>query len=126
MTPEEIGLYHEVFDSMYAGMEQLRPGNTTADVAAMFPEYDDDKYGTCTLQQFAHSIGLTLYEGMWVSRAYSLQYPAEIKENMYFAIETFAGHPGLTQTVRLEEDVLVTADGPVLFTLMEHMEEAGR
>ena len=90
---KEIDLYREVYDSMYAGIEKLRPGNTTADVAKEFPEYDDDKYGTVTLQQFAHSIGITLYEGMWISRAYSLNYPAEIKENMYFAIETFAGHP---------------------------------
>ena len=75
-----------------------KPGNTTADVAKQFPHYDDDEYGTVTLQQFAHSIGITLYEGMWMSRAYSLKYPAEIKENMYFAIETFAGHPGLEQT----------------------------
>ncbi len=124
MTQQEIGLYREVYDSMYAGIEQLRPGNTTADVAAAFPEYDDDKYGTVTLQQFAHSIGITLYEGMWISRAYSLDYPAEIKENMYFAIETFAGHPNLPQTCRLEENVLVTADGPVIFTMVEHMEEA--
>jgi hypothetical protein len=43
---------------------------------------------------------------------------------MYFSIETFAGHPGLPQTTRLEENVLVSADGPVVFTLMEHMEEA--
>ena len=28
------------------------------------------------------------------------------------------------QTARLEENVLVTAKGPVVFTLMEHMEEA--
>jgi Xaa-Pro aminopeptidase len=124
MTQKEIDLYKEVYDSMYAGIEQLKPGNTTADVASKFPEYDDDKYGTVTLQQFAHSIGLTLYEGMWISRAYSLKYPAEIKENMYFAIETFAGHPGLEQTARLEENVLVTGKGPVVFTLMEHMEEA--
>lgn len=124
MTQQEIDLYREVYDSMYAGIEQLRPGNTTADVAAAFPEYDDDKYGTVTLQQFAHSIGITLYEGMWISRAYSLDYPAEIKENMYFAIETFAGHPNLPQTCRLEENVLVTADGPVIFTMVEHMEEA--
>jgi len=126
MNQREIDLYCEVYDSMYAGIEQLRPGNTTADVAAAFPEYDDDKYGTVTLQQFAHSIGLTLYEGMWMSRAYSLDYPAEIKENMYFAVETFAGHPGLPQTTRLEENVLVTADGPVVFTQMEHMEEAAK
>jgi len=124
MTQKEVGLYREVYDSMYAGLDKLRPGNTTADVAAAFPTYDDDKYGTVTLQQFAHSIGITLYEGMWISRAYSLKYPAEIKENMYFAIETFAGHPGLEQTCRLEEDVLVTAKGPVVFTRMEHMEEA--
>jgi len=124
MNQQEIDLYREVYDSMYAGMDKLRPGNTTADVAACFPEYDDDKYGTVTLQQFAHSIGITLYEGMWISRAYSLDYPAEIKENMYFAIETFAGHPGLPQTCRLEENVLVSADGPVVFTLMEHMQEA--
>ena len=126
MNQKEIDLYREVYDSMYAGMDKLRPGNTTADVAAAFPEYDDDKYGTVTLQQFAHSIGLTLYEGMWMSRAYSLKYPAEIKENMYFAIETFAGHPGLQQTTRLEENVLVTANGPVVFTMMEHMQEAMR
>ena len=126
MNQKEIDLYREVYDSMYAGLEKLRPGNTTADVAAAFPEYDDDKYGTVTLQQFAHSIGLTLYEGMWISRAYSLKYPAEIKENMYFAIETFAGHPGLQQTARLEENVLVSGNGPVTFTLMEHMQEAAR
>jgi len=124
MTQKEIDLYREVYDSMYAGLEQLKPGNTTADVAAKFPEYDDDKYGTVTLQQFAHSIGLTLYEGMWISRAYSLKHPAEIKENMYFAIETFAGHPGLQQTCRLEDNVLVSGKGPVIFTMMEHMEEA--
>jgi Xaa-Pro aminopeptidase len=124
MTQKEIDLYREVYDSMYAGLEQLKPGNTTADVASKFPVYDDDKYGTVTLQQFAHSIGLTLYEGMWISRAYSLKHPAEIKENMYFAIETFAGHPGLQQTCRLEENVLVSGKGPVIFTMMEHMEEA--
>ncbi len=59
-----------------------------------------------------------------ISRAYSLDYPAELKENMYFSVETFAGHPLLPQTCRLEENILVTADGPVVFTLMEHMEEA--
>jgi hypothetical protein len=30
----------------------------------------------------------------------------------------------LQQTTRLEENVLVSGQGPVIFTLMEHMEEA--
>jgi Xaa-Pro aminopeptidase len=115
-TQLEKDLYNEVLDSMNAGIEMMKPGNTTRDVAEKFPVYDDDKYGTVTLQQFAHSIGLSLYEGMWVSRAYSLDYPAEIKPNMTFAVETFAGHPGLTQTCRLEDDIVVTPDGPVRFT----------
>ena len=119
-TQKEIDLYKECYESLYAGIAQLCPGKTTRDVALNFPEYDDDKYGTVTLQQFAHSIGLTLYEGMWISRSYSLDYPIEIKPNMYFAIETFAGHPLLEQTVRLEENVLVTEDGPQIFTLVEH------
>jgi len=117
-TQQEKDLYKEVLDSMNAGIEMMKPGNTTRDVAEKFMVYDDDKYGTVTLQQFAHSIGLSLYEGMWVSRSYSLDYPAEIKANMTFAVETFAGHPSLTQTCRLEDDIVVTPDGPVRLTQM--------
>ena len=123
-TPKEKDLYKECHESMYAAIEQMKAGNTTADVAAKFPTYADDEFGTVTLQQFAHSIGLSLYEGMWISRAYSLDYPVELEENMYFACETFAGHPGLEQTVRLEENLLVTKDGPVIFTKYPFDEEA--
>ncbi len=122
-TQKEKDLYRECHESLYAAVEMMKPGNTTADVASKFPVYDDDKYRTVTLQQFAHSIGLTLYEGMWISRAYSLDYPAEIKPNMYFAIETFAGHPGLQQTVRLEENMLITDTGHEMFTMMPFEED---
>jgi Xaa-Pro aminopeptidase len=116
LTRREKDLYKECYESMYAAIDQMKAGNTTADVARQLPTYADDEFGTVTLQQFAHSIGLSLYEGMWISRAYSLEYPVELEENMYFACETFAGHPGLEQTVRLEENLLVTKDGPVIFT----------
>lgn len=115
-TPKEKSLYRETYDSLQAAIAQFRPGATTADVAKQFPVYDDDKYRSVSLQQFAHSIGLSLYEGMWISRAYSLDYPAEIKQNMCFACETFAGHPGLEQTVRLEENLVVTDKGVELLT----------
>lgn len=119
-TQKEKDLYKECYDSLYAAIAEMKPGNTTADVARKFPVYDDDKFGSVSLQQFAHSIGLSLYEGMWVSRAYSMDYPAEIKTNMYFAIETFAGHPGLEQTVRLEENLVITDTGNAITTLVEH------
>lgn len=123
-TSREKDLYKECYESMYAAIGELKAGNTTADVAAKLPKYTDDEVGTVTLQQFAHSIGLSLYEGMWISRAYSLDYPVELKEGMYFAVETFAGHPGLDQTVRLEENLLVTKDGPVIFTKHPFDEDA--
>jgi Xaa-Pro aminopeptidase len=123
-TPKEKDLYKECYETMYAAIEMMKAGNTTADVAARLPTYADDEYKTVTLQQFAHSIGLSLYEGMWISRAYSLEYPVPLEEGMYFAAETFAGHPGLEQTVRLEENLLVTKDGPVIFTKYPFDEEA--
>lgn len=123
-TAKEKDLYKECHSTMYAAIEQMKAGNSTADVAAKLPKYADDEFGTVTLQQFAHSIGLSLYEGMWISRAYSLDYPVELQEGMYFAAETFAGHPGLEQTVRLEENLLVTKEGPVLFTKYPFEEEA--
>jgi Xaa-Pro aminopeptidase len=124
LTPKEKDLYKECYESMYAAIDMMKAGNTTADVASKLPKYADDEFGTDTLQQFAHSIGLSLYEGMWISRAYSLEYPVELEEGMYFACETFAGHPGLEQTVRLEENLLVTKDGPVLFTKHPFYDEA--
>jgi len=122
-TPKEKDLYKETYDSLNAAIEQFKPGNTTSDVAEKFPKYADDKYGTVTLQQFAHSIGLSLYEGMWVSRAYSLEYPAKIKQNMCFAVETFAGHPKIPQTCRLEDDIVVTDKGPERLTLFPFEED---
>lgn len=122
-TQQEKDLYKEVLESMTAAEELFKPGATTRDIAEKLPVYDDDKYGTVTLQQFAHSIGLSLYEGMWVSRAYSLEYPAEIKENMVFAVETYAGHPGLPMTCRLEDDIVVTPDGPVRLTLFPYEQD---
>lgn len=118
--PQEIELYEQCYDQLYRAIEQLQPGNTTKDVAEEFREYDDDKYGSVSIQQAAHSIGISLYEGMWISRAYSLDYPESIEEGMYFAIETFAGHENLDQTIRLEENVMVTDEGPVITTLCEH------
>ncbi len=123
-TRKESDLYKECHSTMYAAIEQMKAGNTTADVANKLPRYADDEFGTVTLQQFAHSIGLSLYEGMWISRAYSLEYPVELQEGMYFAAETFAGHPGLEQTVRLEENLLVTRGGPIVFTKYPFAEDA--
>ena len=122
-TPEQKDLYKECYESMYRAIDKLRPGNTSADVAREFPQYDDDTYETCSLIQFGHSLGLMTYEGMWITRGYSMKFPEIIEENMYFAIETYSGRPGVQQAVRLEQNLVVTKDGPQVFTLFPFEEE---
>lgn len=116
-TSEQKALYRESMETMNAAISEAWPGKTTADAAKHLPVYDDDKYQTCSLFQFAHSVGLTSYEGMWISRGFSFEFPAEFKKNMYMAFETYSGKPGLEQAVRLEQNVVITDNGPVLFTL---------
>jgi Xaa-Pro aminopeptidase len=120
---EEKKLYKETLETMNGAISEAWPGRTTADAAKHFPVYDDDVYKTCSLFQFGHSIGLTLYEGMWISRGFSLDFPAEFKQNMYMAMETYSGKPGLEQAVRLEQNVVITDNGPVLFTLFPFEEK---
>src|SRR5260370_10709972 len=68
MNQQAIDLYREVHDSMYAGLDKLRPGNTTSDVAAAFPKYAYDKHRTNKLQHFLHNIRLNIYEDRCISR----------------------------------------------------------
>jgi Xaa-Pro aminopeptidase len=122
-TAEQKKLYRQTVDQVTAAINDCRPGKTTADVARHFPEYDDDIYKTCSLFQFGHSIGITLYEGMWISRGFSFDFPAPFKSNMYMAIETYSGKPGQEQAVRLEQDVCISPDGPVVFTQFPYDEK---
>jgi Xaa-Pro aminopeptidase len=116
-TVEQKKLYQEVVKTVTGAISEAWPGKTTADSARHFPESDDDKYKSCSLIQFGHSIGLTSYEGMWVSRGFSFDYPAVFEPNMYMAFETYSGKPGLEQAVRLENNIVITENGPVTFTL---------
>ena len=56
------------------------------------------------------------YPGNW-------KFHEVIQENMYFAVETYSGRPGVQQAVRLEENLVVTKDGPQVFTLFPFEEE---
>ena len=59
---------------------------------------------------WAHGIGLTLYEPPLIWRGCSLDHPMTIEEDMCFAIETQEGdHEG--QGVRIEEVLHVTRNG---------------
>jgi len=105
---------------MDAAIELVRPGNTTDMIAKVWPRAEDfgftdemDAFGL----QFGHGVGVGLHERPIISRLNSLDDPIEIKEGMYFALETYAPASDGRSAARIEEMMVVTADGPQITTL---------
>ena len=67
--------------------------------------------------QFGHGLGLALHERPIFSRLNSLEHPLELEENMVFALETYCPADDGHSAARIEEEIVVTADGPQLLTL---------
>jgi len=105
---------------MDAAIELVRPGATTDQIARVWPEaqefgFEDemDAFGL----QFGHGVGVGLHERPIISRLNSLETPVEIKEGMFFALETYAPAADGRSAARIEEEIVVTADGPKVVTL---------
>ncbi len=67
--------------------------------------------------QFGHGLGLGLHERPIISRLNSLEHPIELREGMVFALETYCPASDGHSAARIEEEVVVTADGCALLTL---------
>ena len=104
-SPRQKDIFKRCRDRLQGAMDEIRPGNTTADVQQKLGDPDD--YSETGLS-FMHGIGLDVHEWPFAS-ASSMKDPAPLKENMTLAIETYAHDE--TQGVRLEHNVLVTRDG---------------
>lgn len=105
---------------MDVAIELVRPGNTTDQIARVWPKAEEfgfvdemDAFGL----QFGHGVGVGLHERPIISRLNSLDDPVEIKEGMVFALETYAPAADGRSAARIEEEIVVTADGPKVITL---------
>ncbi len=105
---------------MDAAIDLVKPGTTTDQIARVWPEahefgFEDemDAFGL----QFGHGVGVGLHERPIISRLNSLDDPIEIQEGMVFALETYAPAADGRSAARIEEEVVVTADGPRVITL---------
>ncbi|HEY6608168.1 MAG TPA: Xaa-Pro peptidase family protein [Candidatus Limnocylindria bacterium] len=100
-------------------IELMRPGVTTDQVASVWPkaeEFGFDSEMECFGLQFGHGVGLFLHERPIISRLNSLTNPIEIKEGMVIALETYCPASDGYSAARIEEEVVVTADGPQVIT----------
>ena len=119
-TTAQRDAFKQAREWMDAGIELVRPGNTTDMIAKIWPKAEDfgfvdemDAFGL----QFGHGVGAGLHERPIISRLNSLDDPIEIKEGMYFALETYAPARDGRSAARIEEMMVVTAEGPKVTTL---------
>ena len=92
----------------------VRPGATTADVVREFPKAQEfgfpDEEAAFGLQ-YGHGVGLSIWEKPIFSRLVSLDHPEELCEGMFFALETYWPSADGVGAARIEEEMVVTADG---------------
>ena len=102
-----------------ASIELMRPGVGTDEVASVWPKAEEFGFSNemeCFGLQFGHSVGLFLHERPIISRLNSLEHPVEIKEGMVIALETYCPAKDGYSAARIEEEVVVTRDGPRVIT----------
>jgi Xaa-Pro aminopeptidase len=115
--PATVDAYKRAVDSLYGVLDAIRPGATTDEVAARFPDSEGeywDFYGIrdgwqMTTNHWGHGIGLQLYEIPLVWRGVSLDHPMTLEEGMTLAVET-QDRDG-SQGVRVEEMIVIREGG---------------
>ena len=115
----QIDAYKQCREWLDAAIELVLPGASTAEIAKVWPTaeelgFPDEEY--CFGLQFGHGLGVALYEAPMISRLHSLDHPQEIEEDMVFALETYCPARDGYSAARIEEEVLVTADGARILT----------
>jgi len=118
-TDAQRDAYKRAREWIDASIELMRPGVGTDQVASVWPtaeEFGFDNEMECFGLQFGHSVGLFLHERPIISRLNSLDHPVEIKEGMVIALETYCPAKDGFSAARIEEEVVVTANGPQVIT----------
>ena len=116
-TDEQKDLYEECRAMLYAGISKVKAGATNFDVSDQWPQspqyWGFDTWFEVLPYAVGHGIGLTLHDPPGITqifKEFKIE-PIELKEGMIIALETYTGKRGGKDGVRLEENVLVTADG---------------
>jgi Xaa-Pro dipeptidase len=118
-TDAQRDAYKRAREWIDKSIELMRPGVTTDRVASVWPkatEFGFENEMECFGLQFGHGVGLFLHERPIISRLNSLDNPIELKEGMVIALETYCPAKDGYSAARIEEEVVITAEGPQVIT----------
>jgi len=97
----------------------VKPGATTADIVEVWPTAQEfgfaDEEAAFALQ-YGHGVGLSIWEKPIFSRLVSLDHPEVLEEGMVFALETYWPAADGWSAARIEEELVVTAEGCEVIT----------
>jgi Xaa-Pro aminopeptidase len=97
----------------------VKPGATTGDIVSVWP--DAQEFGFANEEaafalQYGHGVGLSIWEKPIFSKLVSLDHPEVLEEGMVFALETYWPAADGWSAARIEEELVVTADGCEVIT----------
>ena len=111
--------YKRAREYMDRAIALVKPGATTADIVKVWPKAEEfgfpDEEAAFALQ-YGHGVGLSIWEKPIFSRLVSLDHPEELHEGMVFALETYWPSADGIGAARIEEEVVVTANGAEVIT----------
>jgi Xaa-Pro aminopeptidase len=119
-TAPQRAAYEQAREWMDRGIGGIRAGVGTDEVAALLPkaeEFGFDNEMEAFGLQFAHGLGLGLHERPIISRLNSMKEPVELQVGMVFALETYCPASDGYSAARIEEEIVITEDGPEVLTL---------
>jgi Xaa-Pro aminopeptidase len=114
-----VDAYKRCRDILDAAIALIRPGVGTDEVVSVWPKAQEFGFANeeaAFALQFGHGVGLSIWEKPIISRLVSIEHPEVIEEGMVFALETFWPASDGWSAARIEEQLVVTADGCDIIT----------
>jgi Xaa-Pro aminopeptidase len=118
-SPAMKDAYTRCRDYMDEAIALVKPGATTADIVSVWPRAEEFGFPSeeaAFALQYGHGVGLSIWEKPIFSRLVSLDHPEVLEEGMLFALETYWPAADGWSAARIEEEVVVTADGCEIIT----------
>jgi Xaa-Pro aminopeptidase len=118
-TSSQRDAYTRAREWMDGAIALVRPGVGTDVIAKSWPaatEFGFPNEMAAFGLQFGHGLGLGLHERPIISRLNSLREPIELQTGMAFALETYCPATDGVSAARIEEEIVVTENGPQILT----------